>query len=278
MVSFVRLPRGRTYLEMVSANVFTKSGILFLVFQVVRVISNHVLLSRIQRVLHALNDTTRTHKEEFKANLNDNLHLIQFNSEQRGSCVNFSTLCHVYERVPNIPCMKNLSQIASLQWNDSLETHFGVSNEAFFNARGVSAISTCNSFSQDDPKHGLILAMAEGYDCNRVSLFLKSLRDSGSLAHVVLFRSDAHTSPCREIVESCSLVSFEEISGFPTVKPEVRRYILALQFLSRRWNPSHRCSRVVVMDFKDAFFQGNPFTLLDKVNADVILTEEAYDT
>jgi len=58
---------------------------------------------------------------------------------------------------------------------------------------------------------------------------------------------------------------------------ELKRYILALKYLNKNIE-TFRGAKVLFCDFQDVYFQRDPFsTFLDKVDADVVVTEEGYD-
>ena len=242
-------------------------------------------LSRIIEILAKLDNPNRTHESvtDFSKNLNDDLRAMRIQALADPCLGPGSAECPLYAEVPALPTMANLRQATPLEWTTAHEAAFGTANEAHYKGRATAAAGCAIPSAPGPPRarhrHGVILAMAEGYDCNRVSLFLKSLRDAGSLARVVLFRSDAAAQPCFEILESCQHTTFEPINGFPSVKPEVRRYILALRYLVSLAQSEHweGCLPVAVMDFKDAYFQADPFEVLSQLHAEVMLTEEGYD-
>jgi hypothetical protein len=131
---------------------------------------------------------------------------------------------------------------------------------------------------------GIIISMADGYDCNHVALFLKTLRDAGSCAEVVIIRTDIVNRPCWEIEDGCGGVVFESANLlFPRVIKEIQRDLIALRYLNQRIMLQHSlCTQVLLADFRDIFFQKDPFqsfpsTFTEKVGAEVIITEESFD-
>jgi len=148
--------------------------------------------------------------------------------------------------------------------------------------------------------------MAESYSCSKVAYVLKTLRDfgndtKGDVIHVVLFRSDAKTFPCPTILarkDIYGLVSVEDASDakYPEVKMEIKRYVLALEWLVGRIGgasdhgqssggsgtaavPIDPCAtQVLITDFNDIIFQSNPFAWLSSTGTDVVIGDENYPT
>lgn len=71
---------------------------------------------------------------------------------------------------------------------------------------------------------------------------------------------------CQEIVQSCGNVVVEPIAGrYPLIKGEIKRYILALEYLTKLHDHDNDASaqgferRVIITDLRDVMFQADPF-------------------
>ena len=159
-----------------------------------------------------------------------------------------------------------------------MENQFGVDNDAYYRNQSEK-FNKCKASPDTNYQStsNFVLTMAEGYDCRKISRVLKSLRISGSSATVVIFRS---TRDCYNVIKTCGRVVYADIIGFPLVNLEVRRYILALQWITQQMmRPSQQikaCSQFLILDFNDILFQSDPFNFLQMTGAEVVLTEEAY--
>jgi hypothetical protein len=185
-----------------------------------------------------------------------------------------------FEDIPSVPVLSNPEEEKILSLDSHFLSFFGPGNTAaIYSTSNLNASTKCHRpfvrRSTCSVEKNVILTMAEGYSCNKVSLFLRSLRDTGSCAKVVIFRSG---TPC-SIESSCGDVEYYKKPKFPHIHMEVKRYVLFFQYLTDTLASFHACSKVLVVDFSDAFFQRDPFVAFDGVSdsTEVIITEEGYD-
>lgn len=190
--------------------------------------------------------------------------------------------CKILNQVPTMPTLKRFYDTEALTFFDNMTSAFSAANVNYFDDAlkaeyhhsdkcnfasyttasasaqrpsrsevGERVSSTFNRCAWDGSKSNyssdnIILTMAEGYSCNKVSLFLKSLRDSGSCAHVVIFASNVENRNCAYVESSCGHVTVETSDGFKAVHGEIGRTILALQYLvkhAQHYIP--RCAQVL---------------------------------
>lgn len=195
------------------------------------------------------------------------------------SCRHWEGNCPTFSSVPDIPHLQHPLTMKALDWNHALEKNFGVANEKYF-ASQLPLDEACRSHDvksnhkyrnhEHKETHHLILTMGDGYSCHYFTLFLRTLRRTGCEAKVVIFRSDAAKHPCELLTSTCGDVVLEPTSGFDEFNIETRRIFLALDYLQRHHNLyDHACAQIILTDFRDMFFQRNPFEYFGAFDADV---------
>lgn len=194
--------------------------------------------------------------------------LQRFKRADGWACWENNRMRKILREVPTLPHLEYDVRPFLLPWSDSLEKYFGFGNEAVFEQLSKSTV-----FYSEAKE--VILTMAAGYDCRSIARFLHTLRKSGSTAKVVLFRNEAD-SACTHVFSSCGDIELGATSGFPSINIEVRRYVLALHWITKNIRSFSDCDRFLVCDFKDLIFQADPFQYLDWVEADLVITEEGY--
>lgn len=198
--------------------------------------------------------------------------------------------CRVPENGPLMPLLTSPLSEATLPWSSQLEL--------FFDQRGPSVPATrpCPPHAPRRLKncsfihvHDLILInSANGIDCHRVSLFLRSLRSTGCCAEVVIFQQPASSSSnpmgeCFEIESSCGRVVYEDVDEFPSVQTEMKIFPLYLRFLNRRLQQltlsmkSSCLQRVILLDFEEMFAQADPFSFSYPKTQEVVLTDLGFE-
>ncbi len=203
--------------------------------------------------------------------------------------------CPVITSVPRLPTLSSpLDNSTVLKWNSDLHQYFGPQNiktihalkEKYWQTASCSGSPRPVSWSsnrEDCPRsRNLVLTTANRYHCNKIALYLRSLRDSNVCAKVVVITFEVTNRACQRIEDSCG--GIETVSmrrdKYPGINEEVLRNVLALEYLNNQLlvDPDILCTQVLLTDFGDVYFQRNPFdSFLHKVDAEVIITEESFN-
>ena len=68
-------------------------------------------------------------------------------------------------------------------------------------------------------------------------------------------------------MDMCGPVKFMDSAPFPGVKLEIRRYVLALQWMRDNIESLSPCSQILIVDARDTIFQRDPFAELHRLGA-----------
>jgi len=116
----------------------------------------------------------------------------------------------------------------------------------------------------------LVYALANGYNVSIVTRFVASLRMTGCTADIVLLRDTQldleFEKTCNVFLDivNASLVSSDSQFAYSKTRFHglIRlRHIALGNYLERNWD-RYRCGRVLGADFRDAFFQLDPFKVV----------------
>ena len=127
-----------------------------------------------------------------------------------------------------------------------------------------------NCSEQIGKSRNLVYALANGYNTSVVTRFVASLRMTGCTADIVLLRD---TQLDLEFEQTCNV--FLDIVNASLVRSNPQfaygktshhglirlRHIALGNYLERNWE-RYRCGRVLSADFRDAFFQLDPFEFM----------------
>lgn len=200
--------------------------------------------------------------------------------EKGKSCLHPEKECSIFHNLPPIPHADHpLDIFQGKEWDENLDKNYGPNNAAHFSSQ-LPIGEECSA-DQHDQSKDIIFTMAQGYHCNHFTMVLRSLRASGCTSKVVLFRSHSDNDPCADVISSCGDVELAPSTGFDAFSMETRRVFLTLSYLHSRLGLERlrgewSCSRMVLMDFRDIYFQRNPFDHLPTIGADVVISEEGF--
>lgn len=179
--------------------------------------------------------------------------------------------------------MTDLPSVTTLSFDKDQNQTYSSSNIDYFKTLDEefqaqrSCVKETLGISSHNPKRNVILTMAEGYDCKVIEIFVHSLRLTGSNAEIYLFRSDANIFRCPHILDRYKNVFVQGIQEFSVVRMEVRRYILALDWMMQHVLKSmDEHTQVIVVDFQDVLFQRDPFLYFSSVGAPLVFADEGY--
>ena len=166
------------------------------------------------------------------------------------SCIPSPAACSVYELIHPLPNM-NMS-CTTLTLADTTEKTFSEENRAYLNSIWPPSVrlqdpnEACNEKVElkGRSRRNIILTMAHSYGCRRISLFLRTLRATGSDAEVYIYADYAKTDICKGVMQMCGQAHFVDSGAFPGVKLEIRRYVLALQWILDNIESLSPCSQV----------------------------------
>ena len=204
--------------------------------------------------------------------------------------------CQLFEHIVDLPAVNlplaqhncEMIELSSHKLTKQQDNVFSSSNKAYFEGllqhANDTVFSTCAHKQQNQsnsvPRHSsrkIILTMAYTYGCRRISLFLRTLRATGTDAEVFIYTGKLEPNFCSNVISICGNVTFIQDTSFPGVKHEIRRYIQALQWLNDnimyKLDP---CSQVLIVDARDTIFQSDPFLELPNVGSQLVMIEEGY--
>ena len=175
-----------------------------------------------------------------------------------------------------LPVLSNPFNESTLSWSKNLDTLY---DQRLYKEVPTECERWAHSSKVSGPTDMILVSALGKYDCHRMSLLLRSLFSTGCNATVFIF-NDA-PSQCHAIEKSCGSVVHEHIDEFPSVNSEIKPFLVYLRFLNMRFS-NHlsrmlsECSRVMLLDFSESFFQTNPFTTIPHY-ADVSVTDLGFD-
>ena len=237
---------------------------------------------------HLSAPTDRLHPRSFNYT-RDLLPVIEISS-QSGKCTWSHDPCSLYGHIVDLPTHKTslaqydckLIESSNVKLNKIQENVFSSSNNHYFQEafrKNKDVAKTCANQRQKrlPESRNIILTMAYTYGCRRISLFLRTLRATGSNAEVYIYTGRLEPDFCSNVISMCGNVTFVQEDRFTGVKHEIRRYIQALQWLyDNIVDHLDPCTQILIVDARDTVFQADPFNGLSHVGAQLVLTEEGY--
>ena len=211
-------------------------------------------------------------------------------STQKGKCRWKHDPCSLYAHILDLPTNKiALSQYncttietSNVELSELQENVFSSSNKAYFQRVFLgdkNVAHTCFNQQQTSlpVSRRIILTMAYTYGCRRISLFLRTLRATGSNAEVYIYTGRLEPDFCSKVISMCGNVTLVQEDRFTGVKYEIRRYIQALQWLHDNIVDNlDPCAQILIVDARDTLFQADPFNGLANIGAQLVLIEEGY--
>eukprot|EP01039_Chlorochromonas_danica_P003536 gene3536-3873_t len=214
--------------------------------------------------------------------------------------------CTVLNSIPALPALSSPLNTTTLQWSDELKAYYGPGNTATYlklrdsyhqskhcpgsNRHQQQQFSNNSSSDRigagcSKIDHLIFTEIDQNINCNKVSLFFRSLRESGVCAHVVAYHGHQHTvPPCGDIIHSCGSIEFLSMENsqyaLHNIPPALRKIILFLEYMNHLLlaHPEQIvCKQVLLTNFDNVYFQRNPFaSFLNHLDAEVVFTEESY--
>lgn len=219
--------------------------------------------------------------------------------------------CTVLDSIPVLPVLYSPLNTSTLRWSDELQAYYGPGNTATYlklrdsyqqskhcpgNNRHQQAMNSSSSASTTASRsdrigggcsktdHLIFTEIDQSINCNKVSLFFRSLRDSGVCAHVVAYHGHQHAVPCGDIIHSCGSIEFLSMENsqyaLHNIPPALRKIVLFLDYMNQLLltHPEQLlCKQVLLTNFDNVYFQRNPFaSFLNHVDAELVLTEQSY--
>jgi len=189
-----------------------------------------------------------------------------------------SSKCPVINNIPKILTMNRKCEKINL--TADMENAFGPGDFDFFERQGPNR---CSGERKDESLRykNVVFGMAERYSCEAIYFFIRSVRSSGSVANIIMSREGGTkglSSQCLDLFTSCGNVTFIDSENTIALRPELRRFFLALKWITENWDSLDNSSQILLIDTRDVIFQSNPFRELSFYGADLIVTEESYPT
>jgi len=190
-------------------------------------------------------------------------------------CESPRNISDLYRDIPVTPYFRKKIE-EPLKLTPYEEQFFNATNALLLLSKNQSEVISgkCCDSRNSRPNHdrNVILSLAKGYSCEKISQFLRSLRSTNITADVYIYRGSRKCNPA--LFKGCGRFQFLDILRFPRVKPEIRRYIFAYEWLTQHVRLLNPCAQVMIIDFKDVLFQQNPFIYLGRTGVDVVLGDE----